>query len=81
MPNDRRVAGKYCRVRRKVSRMSFSLEQENILTKQILSFERQGWVYFLMAKHFHDEYPACYSIDDAAGKPEFTSLLFVKLMT
>ncbi|KAF8423259.1 fungal-specific transcription factor domain-containing protein [Tirmania nivea] len=28
--------------------------------------ERQGWVYFLMAKHFHDEYPPVYTIDDAA---------------
>lgn len=51
--------------------MSSSLKQENILTKQILFFERQGWVYFLMAKHFHDEYPACYTIDDAAGMQKF----------
>jgi len=30
-------------------------------------FIRQGWVYFLMAKHFHDEYPPVYTIDDATS--------------
>ncbi|KAI5789701.1 fungal-specific transcription factor domain-containing protein [Peziza echinospora] len=26
---------------------------------------KKGWVYFLMANHFHDEYPQAYHVDDA----------------